>query len=434
MPLNIPNSMRKRIVIVGGGFGGLKLAQRLKKAHFQIVLLDRHNFHQFQPLFYQVAMSGLEPSSISFPLRKLFQHSPHIHIRVAKARGVDLSAKRLKTDEGTIWYDYLILAMGADTNFYGLSEIESRAMTLKSTSEALYLRNQILNDYEKALKSESVDDRQKYLDIAIVGGGATGVELAGSLAEMRKFILPKEYQEFSAKEVDIYLIQSNSRLLPGMSEKSSEKALRYLENLEVEVELNARVDGFDGQQISLDDGRNIEVGKVIWAAGICANQLEGIPSDAIGPGRRLRVDQFNRLQDVEDVFVIGDQCIMESEDKPYGDPQVAQTAIQHGLLLSKNLIRLESGKKLKPFSYKDKGMLATIGRNKAVADLPRFHFGGYFAWLIWLVVHLFALIGTKNKLFVFLNWTWNYLTYDQSLRLIINPHRQEKYSDDGKTG
>ena len=430
MPLNIPNSMRKRVVIVGGGFGGLKLAQRLKKSNFQIVLLDRHNFHQFQPLFYQVAMSGLEPSSISFPLRRLFQRSPHIHIRVAKALGVDLEAKRLHTDEGTIWYDYLILAMGADTNFYGLTAVERQAMTLKSTSEALFLRNQILNDYERALKSETADSRQKYLDIAIVGGGATGVELAGSLAEMKKFILPKEYPEFSAKEVDIYLIQSNSRLLPGMSEKSSEKALRYLKNLEVEVLLNARVDGFDGRDVSLNDGRKIAVGKVIWAAGICANGLVGIPEHAIGPGRRLRVDAFNQLIENEGVFVIGDQCIMESTDKPYGDPQVAQTAIQQGQLLSKNLMRLEKGMPMKPFVYRNKGMLATIGRNKAVADLPRFHFGGYFAWLIWLVVHLFALIGTKNKLFVFLNWTWNYLTYDQSLRLIINPHRQEKYSDD----
>ncbi len=426
MPLNIPNSTRKRVVIVGGGFGGLKLAQRLKKSNFQIVLLDKHNFHQFQPLFYQVAMSGLEPSSISFPLRKLFQHTGHVHIRVARALEVDCDNKRLKTDEGTIWYDYLILAMGADTNFYGMSEMEDRAMILKSTSEALYLRNQILNDYERALKSETVEDRQQYLDIAIVGGGATGVELSGSLAEMRKFILPKEYREFSYKEVDIYLIQANSRLLPGMSEKSSEKAYKYLEKLEVQIELNTRVIGFNGIELALSDGRKIEVGKVIWAAGITANRLAGLPDAAEGSGCRLHVDRYNRLKGASDVFVIGDQCIMCSEEKPYGDPQMAQTAIQQSRLLAKNLKRMQEEKELLPFEYKDKGMLATVGRNKAVADLPGFHLGGYFAWLIWLVVHLFALIGTKNRVFVFLNWTWNYLTYDQSLRLIINPFRKEE--------
>ena len=425
MPLNIPNSDRKRVVIVGGGFGGLKLAQQLKKSKYQVVLIDKHNFHQFQPLFYQVAMSGLEPSSIAFPLRKLFQKTAHIHIRVAEALAVNSQTKRLDTNEGEIWYDYLILAMGADTNFYGMKEMEDNSMTLKSISEALYLRNHVLNDYERALKSKDIDDRQKYLDIAIVGGGATGVELAGSLAEMRKFILPKEYPEFDYKEVDIYLIQSNDRLLPGMSEKSSKKALQYLEALEVQVELNSRVVGFSDNKLRLKDGRNFSCGKVIWAAGIAANRINGIPETCIGPGGRLKVNNYNELVGVEDIFVIGDQCIMASEAKPYGDPQVAQVAIQQGQLLHKNLANIMNGKPMRPFSYKDKGMLATVGRNKAVADLPKFHFGGYFAWLIWLVVHLFALIGTKNKVFVFLNWTWNYLTYDQSLRLIIKPFRKE---------
>lgn len=425
MPLNIPNSNRKRIVIVGGGFGGLKLARKLKKSNFEIVLLDKHNFHQFQPLFYQVAMSGLEPSSISFPLRKRFQKTENVHIRVAEVTTVHHKEKRLTTTEGTIYYDYLILAMGADTNFYGMHMMEDRALTLKSVSESLYLRNQILEDYEKALKSDSVEDRQKFLDIAIVGGGATGVELAGSLAEMRKYILPKEYPEFSYKEVDIYLIQSNDRLLPGMSQKSSAKALTYLQKLEVQVELNSRVTDFDGERIFLSDERTFEVGKVIWAAGICANEVDGLPEDCLGSGRRLIVDVYNRLIGCQDIFVIGDQCIMPSEEKPYGDPQVAQVAIQQGQLLSKNLNNLIAGKPLHPFKYKNKGMLATVGRNKAVADLPGFHFGGFFAWIIWLFVHLFALIGTKNKVFVFLNWTWNYLTYDQSLRLIIKPFKRE---------
>jgi len=429
MPLNIANSDRKRIVIVGGGFGGLKLANKLKKSNFDIVLLDKYNFHQFQPLYYQVAMSGLEPSSICFPLRKRFQRTGHVHIRVAEATEVDTNEKRLTTSEGTIWYDYLILAMGADTNFYGMKEMEERALTLKSISESLHLRNEILNDYEQALKSESVEARQKYLDIAIVGGGPTGVELAGSLAEMRKYILPKEYPEFDYREVDIYLIQSDKRILPGMSEKSSKKALRYLEELEVKVELNSRVKAFNGEYVTLADERKIEVGKVIWAAGISANRIAGIPDENVGPGNRLKVDQYNQLENCNDVFVIGDQSIMISDEKPYGDPQVAQVAIQQGLLLHRNLLRLAAGKELQPFKYKDKGMLATIGRNKAVADLPGFHFGGYFAWVVWLFVHLFALIGTKNKIIVFLNWTWNYLTYDQSLRLIIRPYKNVEIKD-----
>lgn len=426
MPLNIPNSDRKRVVIVGGGFGGLKLARKLKRSNFQVVLIDKHNFHQFQPLFYQVAMSGLEPSSIAFPLRKRFQHTSHVHIRVAEAQAVDLKEKRLTTNEGTIWYDYLVLAMGADTNFYGMKEMEERAMTLKSISESLYLRNTILYDYEKALISDSVEDRQQYLDIAIVGGGPTGVELAGSLAEMRKYILPKEYPEFSYEEVDIYLIQSGDRVLPAMSEKSSAKALKYLTDLEVQVELNSRVTSFDGKKIHLKDGRSIEVGKVIWAAGIRANQIDGLSAESYGPGGRIKVNQYNQLQESEDVFVIGDQSIMITDEKPYGDPQVAQVAMQQGALLYKNLCNIRDEKPMRAFAYSDKGMLATIGRNKAVADLPRFHFGGYMAWIVWLFVHLFALIGTKNKLFVFLNWTWNYLTYDQSLRLIIKPYNRHE--------
>lgn len=426
MPLNIPNSDRKRVVIVGGGFGGLKLARKLKRSNFQVVLIDKHNFHQFQPLFYQVAMSGLEPSSIAFPLRKRFQHTSHVHIRVAEARAVDLKEKRLTTNEGTIWYDYLVLAMGADTNFYGMKEMEEQAMTLKSISESLYLRNTILYDYEKALISDSVEDRQQYLDIAIVGGGPTGVELAGSLAEMRKYILPKEYPEFSYEEVDIYLIQSGDRVLPAMSEKSSAKALKYLTDLEVQVELNSRVTSFDGKKIHLKDGRSIEVGKVIWAAGIRANQIDGLSAESYGPGGRIKVNEYNQLKESEDVFVIGDQSIMITDEKPYGDPQVAQVAMQQGALLYKNLCNIRDEKPMRAFAYSDKGMLATIGRNKAVADLPRFHFGGYMAWIVWLFVHLFALIGTKNKLFVFLNWTWNYLTYDQSLRLIIKPYNRHE--------
>ena len=425
MPLNIPNSDKKRLVIVGGGFAGLQLAKQLRRSAYQVVLLDRHNFHQFQPLFYQVAMSGLEPSSISFPLRKLFQKSPDVHIRVAEVQGVDIENRRLHTDGGTIYYHFLVLAMGATTNFYGMTNIERQALTLKSVSEALHLRNKILADLEEALKSDTMEERQKFIDIAIVGGGPTGVELAGSLAEMKRYILPKEYGEFDANEVDIYLIQANRRLLPGMSEEAGEKSLKYLKDLGVDVLLHSRVKDYDGQRVFLSDGREIEVGKLIWAAGIRANGLEGLPEDCIESTGRLCVDKYNRLIGTQDVFVIGDQCMMKSSELDHGHPQVAQVAIQQGRLLAKNLKRMATNKDLKSFHYIDKGTLATVGRNKAVADLPKLHFGGFMAWVVWLFVHLFALIGTKNKIFVFFNWVWNYFTYDQSLRLIIKPYKHE---------
>lgn len=426
MPLNIPKSDKQRIVVVGGGFAGLKLVQSLRRGPYQIVLIDQYNFHQFQPLFYQVAMSGLEPSSISFPLRKLFQNEKDVFIRLTKVESVDPAQKKLITDGGTIFYDLLVLAMGADTNFYGNKDIESSALTLKSVPEALYIRNEILSDLERALQYDTDAKRQKYLDIAIVGGGATGVELAGSLAEMKKYIIPKEYENIDSSEVDIYLIQAEDRLLPGMSTKSSRLAYEYLEKLGVHIELNARVENFTGSEVLLADGRRLSAGKMIWAAGVRANSVKGIEPSNIAPSGRMMVDEYNRLIGHDDIFVIGDQCVMQSDENPRGHPQVAQVAIQQGRLLSKNLRRIAQGKSMKPFHYKDKGTLATVGRNKAVADLSRAHFGGIMAWFIWLVVHLFALIGTKNKIFVFFNWIWNYFTYDQSLRLIIRPFHKSK--------
>ncbi len=426
MPLNIPDTDRKRIVVVGGGFGGLTLAQKLAKKNFQVVLFDKQNFHQFQPLFYQVAMAGLEPSSICFPFRKIFQNKKNVIIRVSAVNGVDTTKQEVITELGNLKYDYLVLAVGADTNFFGNKEIEEKALPMKSVSEALYLRNSILFDYEKAITTTEFQSRQGLIDIVIVGGGPTGVEIAGALAEMKKYILPKEYQELDVNEIDIYLIQSPDILLKGMSAESSQKAEEFLIELGVHVMKNSRVVAYDGQFVALKDGRKIRADKVIWAAGICANQIDGLPDSVYARGNRMKINQHCQLVGFDNIYVAGDAAYLENEEYPYGHPQVAQVAIQMAKTLAKNIINQEKQKPLVNFKYKNLGAMATIGRNRAVVDLPRFKSQGFFAWTIWLFVHLFALIGAKNKLFVFINWVWNYFTYDQSLRLIIKPKVKEK--------
>lgn len=422
--INIPESSLERIVIVGGGFGGLQLARKLGRKDYQVVLIDKNNYHQFQPLFYQVAMAGLEPSSIIFPFRKLFHGKENIFIRVTEVTNVDTEAKRLQTPLGHCNYDHLIVATGADTNYFGNENVMKHALPMKSVGEALYLRNTILDDYEDALTTPGYDSRQELVDIVIVGGGATGVELAGSLAEMKRYVLPKDYPELNIEEeVDIYLIQSGGQLLKGMSEDSSAKALKYLTDLGVTVLLDSRVTDFNGKLVSLKDGRTIPTQKVIWAAGIKGQPLAGLPEEAITYGNRLAVDRFHQVAGTENIYAVGDVAYMEEEDWPKGHPQVAQVAIQMGANLARNFKRKAKGKAPEAFAYNDKGSMATVGRARAVVDMasPSWHFGGFFAWLAWLGVHLFAILGTRNKLIVFINWVINYINYSKSLRLIIKP-------------
>jgi len=419
MSINIPDSKNKRVVIVGAGFAGLSLARKLSKANFQVVLIDKNNYHQFQPLFYQVAMSGLEPSSISFPLRKIFQNNKQVFIRVTKVESVDTVTNTIQTPLGNLGFDYLVLGIGADTNFFGNENIASKSIPMKSVAEALYLRNRILVDLEKAITTIDYVERQGLIDIVIVGGGPTGVEVAGALAEMKKFILPKDYPELKCEEIDIYLIQGASQLLKGMSDESSEKAEKFLKDLDVIVKKDLRVMDYDGEFVYMNDDTKIRTNKVIWAAGITGNKMKGLPEDTLTWGNRLKVNRFNQVAGFEHIFAIGDIAYMEEEKFPKGHPQVAQVAIQQANNLGKNLKGMLKGSDLQQFSYKDRGSMATIGRNRAVCDLPSFKFQGFFAWVVWLIVHLFALIGVKNKVFVFLNWVWNYFTYDQSLRLII---------------
>jgi NADH:ubiquinone reductase (H+-translocating) len=429
MQFNIPDTPQKRVVIIGAGFGGLTLARRLAKyPEFQVVLIDRNNYHQFQPLFYQVAMAGLEPSSIVFPLRKTFQRNKNVFVRVTSVQSVDPDQHILTTDIGTLRYDYLVVATGADTNWYGNERVRANAIPMKSVSEALFLRNQIFEDYERAVTAPTEDRRQRYLDIVIVGGGPTGVEVAGALAEMKRNIIPKDYHDLDRDQIDIHLVHGNDRLLNTMSPQSSAAAERFLRELGVTLWLDKVVKDYDGQTVTMDDGTTIRTDKVIWAAGIIGNTLPGLPADAVTRGNRLKVNAFNQIEGYPDLFVVGDVAVQNHEEKfPNGHPQVAQVAIQHAQNLAQNLrnwAKSGTAAQPKPFRYRDLGNMATIGRHKAVVELPFWKFHGALAWFAWLFVHLFALIGTKNKVFVFLNWLWNYFTYDQSLRLVIRPFKR----------
>ncbi len=421
--INIPEVGVPRLVIVGGGFAGISLARRAARMNCQVVLIDRNNYHQFQPLFYQVAMSGLEPSSISFPFRKLFQGKKNVYIRVTEVTAIKPEQQRIETPLGYCNYDHLVLCTGTDTNFYGNEQLEKLALPMKSVSEALYLRNTILDDYEKAVVTTDYEDRQGLIDVVIVGGGPTGVELAGSLSEMKHKILPKDYPELAVEqEMDIYLIQSGDSLLKGMSKEASDKSLEYLREMGVNVLLNKRVKNYDGTYAHLDDDSKIRTDKLIWAAGVKGVIIPGLAPEVITRGNRFKVDRFNRVQGLGNVYAIGDIAYMEEDEYTEGHPQVAQVAIQMGDHLAANLRRSFNGENWKEFSYRDKGSMATVGRARAVVDLPNgWSFGGLFAWLTWLLVHLFAILGTRNKLFVFVNWLINYINYNQSLRLIIRP-------------
>lgn len=423
MKINIPETGQRRVVIIGAGFGGLELAKRIAKYDLQVVLIDRNNFHQFQPLYYQVATAGLEPSSIAFPLRKMFQSKKNIFIRITEVQSVDYQEKKINTELGYCWYDYLVVAMGADTNYYGNQKIAQFAIPMKTVSEALYLRNSIFEDYEKALTSTNDAEQQSYTDIVIVGGGPTGVELAGALAEMKKYILPKDYHELNTRTVDIYLIQSSDVLLKGMSDKAALAAEGFLTKLGVIIKKNTRVTDYDGEVVTMNDGTTIHSKKVIWAAGIRGNTLAGLPEGVVMKDGRIMCDNFNKINGLDNVFAIGDIAYME-ESTYKGHPQVAQVAIQQAKQLAVNFRNILTNDPLEPFHYRDLGSMATIGRNHAVVDLPFIKFQGFFAWLVWLFVHLFAIIGLKNRLFIFLNWVWNYFTYDQSLRLIIKPRKK----------
>jgi NADH dehydrogenase len=421
MKANITETNKKRIVIIGGGFAGLQIARDLSGSNYQVVLIDKNNYHQFQPLFYQVATAGLEPSTIAFPFRKIFQNKKNVHIRVAEVHKVDTVNNQLDTSIGKIDFHFLVIAIGADTNFFGNQKIMSHAFPMKSVSEALTLRNTILENYEKAITETDRDKKKMLMNIVVVGGGPTGVEVSGTLAEMKKTILPKDYPELDFKMMQVYLLEGSPKVLNVMSQNASEKAHRYLTELGVNVFVNSRVLDYDGQHVFLDGGKAIATNTLVWAAGVTGNKIEGLEPAAIGKAGRIIVDRKNKVQGYTNIFAIGDIAYMTEEKFPSGHPQVAQVAIQQAKNLAKNFKKMDEGKALLDFSYKDLGSMATIGRNKAVADFPKWKFAGFFAWLIWMFIHLMSIVGGKNRLFAFINWAWSYVTFDQSLRLIMKP-------------
>ncbi|MDN3669255.1 NAD(P)/FAD-dependent oxidoreductase [Echinicola jeungdonensis] len=418
---NLPVSNRKKIVILGGGFAGLKLARKLIGSDYQVVLLDKNNYHQFQPLFYQVATAALEPSAISFPLRKIFHHTPNVTFRMAEAEKVDQENKRIYTNAGYLDYDYLVLALGADTNYFGMKNIMEYGTPMKTVSEALYIRNRIIANYERAINTEDLETRKAMMNVVIVGGGPTGVELAGAIAELRNNVLPKDYPELNFKNMKVVLAEASGNLLVGMSKESSEKAIEYLKKLGVEVRLNAVVEDYDGLTIKIKDQKSLKTRTLLWAAGVKPNHIEGLHKEQMIKNGRLIVDKTNQLIHSDGIFVVGDLCVQKTEDYPNGHPQVAQVAIQQADNLAYNLKAMADNRPLKDFKYKDLGSMATVGRKLAVVDLPFWKFQGFFAWITWLFVHLMAIVGVKNRIFIFLDWAWNYLSFDPALRLLIRP-------------
>ena len=424
MRANIKRNEQRRVVVVGGGLGGLKLVSSLRDTDFQVVLVDKNNYNQFPPLIYQVASAGLEPSNISFPFRRLFQGWKNFFFRMAEVQHIDTEEKAIKTSIGTIHYDDLVLAAGATTNFFGNKNIEASALPMKSVSESMRLRNTILQNLERAETEDNEARKQALMNIAIVGGGPSGVEIAGVLAEMKQTILPRDYPDLDTSCMHIYLINATPRLLGAMSERSSREAEKALKELGVKVMTNCMVTDYVDKELVLKDGQRVSAETVIWVSGIKANNIDGIPPESIGHAGRILVDRFNRVKGLKDVYAIGDQCIVEGDEAyPYGHPQLAQVAIQQAKTLAKNLIRQEKGETEQPFSYHNLGTMATIGRKKAVVEIGKLKFGGFFAWLLWLIVHLRSILGVKNKTIVFLNWMWSYMNYKQSLRLILKAKR-----------
>nr|WP_315390574.1 NAD(P)/FAD-dependent oxidoreductase [uncultured Prevotella sp.] len=420
MKANIEHTDKKRIVIVGGGLGGLELAFKLVDDDYQVVLIDKNNYHQFPPLIYQVASGGLEPSSISFPFRRLFQGKKDFFFRMAKVESVNTDKKTIKTTVGEIDYDYLVMAFGAKTNFFGNKDIEATTLPMKSVSEAMRLRNTILRNLELALTEEDPARKQALMNIVVVGGGASGVEIAGAVAEMKKNIIARDYPDLDSSQMHIYLVNAVDRLLSAMDPVSSKRAERDLKELHVHIRQPQFATEYKDGILKTSAGLEIPTQTVIWVSGICANTVEGFPAESIGHAGRFLTDRFCRVKGVKDVYAIGDVSLVEGDEEyPLGHPQLAQVAMQQAKTVAKNFKAMSKGKELKPFKYKNLGVMATIGRNHAVAEISGKKFGGFPAWALWLVVHLRSILGVKNKTFILLNWVWNYINYKQSLRLIL---------------
>lgn len=422
----------KKIIVIGGGFAGLNVVEQLHRTDAEILVIDKLNYHQFQPLFYQVATARLEASSISFPLRKHFQKYKNVSFRLAEVQEILTETQQVVTSTGTYAYDELIIAAGCTTSFFGNEQIEKHALPMKSIPEALALRNQILSNFEQALETQS-EDLSPFMNIVIVGGGPTGVELAGALAEMKNNVLPKDYPDMDFSGLNIYLIEAAPVLLGPMSDKSHKKSQEYLEQMGVKVRTNTMVKDYDGTTVYLGDDQTIATHQLIWAAGVRGNSIAGLPETAQARANRIKVDRYNRVEGVENIYAIGDIAYMETEKYPKGHPQVANVANGQGKLLGKNL-RKKDIHQWKQYEYKDQGSMATIGKKKAVVDLPGMSFQGRLAWLFWMFLHLMLILSVRNKLVTFINWTISYFTNDSALRLIIAANKNKEKPDQNKKG
>lgn len=423
-------SRKPRVVVIGGGFAGIQFVRQLDKRKFDVLLIDKVNHHQFQPLFYQVATSQIEPASISFPLRNIFHGNMSVQIRLTVVDRIDTEQKKVHTGIGSFAYDYLVIAAGCKTNFFGNNNIAKHVFTLKSSVDAIHIRNHILMTFERTITAPA-DQKAFYQTLVIVGAGPTGVELAGAFAEIRKNVLPKDYPRIDFSKFTIYLVEGSAHTLNNMSAASREASRRYLEKMGVKLLTSTFVKDYDGRTLQLSNGTSLEAKTVIWAAGVTGNKIEGLPREAEGPGNRIRVDRYNKVVGLEDVFAVGDIAYMETPKYPKGHPQVANVAINQARNLARNFARVEKGQAQKSYEYRDLGSMATIGRNKAVVDLPFFRFKGCTAWLVWMFLHLMLILSVRNRLVIFINWAWLYLTKNTSLRLILMP--EDKLREENAT-
>lgn len=414
-----------KIVIIGAGFGGITIAKSLKNKPVDVLLIDQHNYHNFQPLMYQIATGGLEPDSIAYPVRRIFRDQKNISFRMAKVEKVVIENQSLHTSIGDISYDYLVIATGSTNNFFNFEPVKNKLLTLKSIPDALNMRSYIYQNLEKALAKPDGESIDHLMNVAIVGGGPAGIELAGALSEMKHYVLPKDFPDLDFQKMQIHLYEMAPELLSAMSDKASEKTLLYLQKLGVKVYLNAKVENYDGTILKVAVGEDFETDTVIWTAGVKAAGIEGIPKESVIGGGRILVDKFNGVKNAKNVFAIGDVAACVTEENPKGLPMLAPVAQQQAKQLTKNLMKLVKNKPMKPFSYFNKGVMATIGRNKAVVDLPGWKFQGTFAWLVWMFIHIMSLVGFRNKVGAFLDWMSNYFTYDKPLGLIIRPYKRE---------
>ncbi len=422
--MNIPDIDLPRVVVIGAGFAGLQIARKINTAHYQLVLLDKNNYHSFQPLLYQVASAGLEPDSIAYPIRKTLRSKKNTYYRLADVSEINSEKSTVETNIGTIHYDHLIIATGATNNFFGNETIEKNALPMKSVRQALDLRSKILENFEQALNTMDLNRREELMNFVIVGAGPTGVELAGALAELKNKILPKDFPDLDLRNMRIHVIEAAPRVLAAMSETSSKKAHEYLQKLGVHIWTETFVQNYENNLVTTNSETTFQTDTLIWAAGVAGDLPKGIPASEIGKGNRIVTDQYGKMHGTENIYAVGDAAIIHSELYPNGLPMLGSVAKQQGLYLAKAFNNRARNKDVKPFVYNDQGTMATIGRNKAVVELQNMKFQGAFAWLFWMLVHLMLLVGFRNRTVVFINWTWNYFNYNNGLRLIIRPFKR----------